>query len=178
MAELSTLARPYAKAAFQLASEHKGLDQWSQMLSVLAAVSLDEKVQSILASPDLTFAEKASVLNQIAGEALNETANRLVEQLSENNRLSLLPEIASQYEELKAELEKSVEVQVTSAFPLSDAQTNTLIEKLKAKLGQDVSIATEIDTSIIGGVVIRANDLVIDGSVRGKLAKLAEAMNS
>jgi len=178
MAELSTYARPYAKASFAVASEKNDLATWSDMLSTLAAVTFDEKVSKVLSNPGLTASDKSSFVKELCGETLNEEAKQLVDTLADNNRLMLLSEIAAQFDLLKAEQEGSVDVVVTSAFELSTEHKNTLSEKLAAKLGRDVSITTEIDSTIIGGAIIRANDLVIDGSVSGKLAKLAEAMNS
>ena len=178
MAELSTYARPYAKASFAVATDQKALAKWSDMLSTLAAVTLDEKVSIVLGNPGLTASDKANFVNELCGEELNEEAKHLVNTLAENHRLSILAEIATQFDLLKAEQEGSVDVVITSAFELSAAHKTTLSEKLAVKLGREVSITTEIDTAIIGGVIIRANDLVIDGSVSGKLAKLAEAMNS
>ncbi|BCE03637.1 F0F1 ATP synthase subunit delta [Marinicellulosiphila megalodicopiae] len=178
MAELSTYARPYAKASFAVASDQNALAKWSDMLSTLASVTLDEKVSIVLGNPGLTASDKANFIKELCGEELNEEAIHLVNTLAENHRLSLLAEIATQFDLLKAEQEGSVDVVITSAIALTPAQQSTLSEKLAAKLGRDVSITTEIDPSIIGGAIIRANDLVIDGSVSGKLAKLAEAMNS
>jgi len=178
MAELSTLARPYAKAAFSVASEQSSLADWSAMLSTLAAVTLEKNVSTVMSNPSLTSAEKATFVSELCSEELSDSGKQLVGTLAENHRLSLLPEIFNQFQVLKSELEKSVSVVVTSAFELSETQENTLSEKLAIKLGRDVSITTIIDKSIIGGVVIRADDFVIDGSVSGKLAKLAEAMNS
>jgi len=178
MAELSTLARPYAKAAFNVASEQNGLANWSAMLSTLAAVTLEQNVATVLSNPSLTSADKANFVTNLCADDLNDAGKQFVNTLADNHRLPLLAEIFNQFQVLKSELEKSVDVTVTSAFELSDTQQNTLSEKLAAKLGRDVSITTVVDNSIIGGVIIRADDFVIDGSVSGKLAKMAEAMNS
>jgi len=178
MAELSTYARPYAKASFAVATDSNTLAKWSDMLSILAAVTFDEKVSIVLGNPGLTASDKANFVNELCGEVLNEEAKQLVETLADNDRLTLLAQIALQFDLLKAEQEGSVDVVITSAFELSASHKTILSEKLAAKLGREVSITTQIDTAIIGGAIIRANDLVIDGSVSGKLAKLAEAMNS
>lgn len=114
----------------------------------------------------------------IAGDLCNEGTSNLLVVLSENERFALLPEISAQFELLKAEHDKSADVVVTSAFALSDAQQNTLAVKLSAKLDRAVTLTVNVDSALIGGVIIRAGDLVIDDSVRGKLSKLAEAMNS
>lgn len=178
MAELSTLARPYAKAAFNTALDNNQLDQWSTILSTLSAISEQEAIHGLIANPALSAADKARALKDVVGDLLNEGTGNLLDVLAENRRLALLSEISEQFEALKAEHEKSADVLVTSAFSLSDSQRKTLTEKLSTKLGRKVSLTVNVDEALIGGVVVKSGDLVIDGSVRGKLAKLAEAMNS
>lgn len=178
MAELSTLARPYAKAAFNAALDDKQLDQWSTVLATLAAISEQEAIAELIANPSLSASDKAGKLKEIAGDTLNEGGANLVDILAGNRRLALLGEISEQFEALKAEQEKSADVLVTSAFSLSDSQQKSLTEKLSTKLGRKVNLTVDVDDALIGGVVIKSGDMVIDGSVRGKLAKLAEAMNS
>lgn len=178
MAELSTLARPYAKAAFNTALDNNQLDQWSTILSTLAAISEQETIRGLIANPALSAGDKARALKGVAGDVLDEGTGNLLDVLAENRRLTLLSEINEQFEALKAEHEKSADVLVTSAFSLSDSQQKTLTEKLTTKFGRKVSLTVNVDESLIGGVVIKSGDLVIDDSVRGKLAKLAEAMNS
>ncbi|CAD5107103.1 F0F1 ATP synthase subunit delta [Zestomonas carbonaria] len=178
MAELTTLARPYAKAAFEYAQAHQQLASWSAMLGLAAAVSQDETMQRVLAAPRLTSAEKATAFNEVCGDKFDAQAQNFISVLSENNRLELLPEIAALFEQYKAEQEKSVEVEVTSAFALSAEQQDKLAKVLSARLSREVRLHVVEDASLIGGVVIHAGDLVIDGSVRGKLAKLAEALKS
>ncbi|MFC5694548.1 F0F1 ATP synthase subunit delta [Pseudomonas sp. GCM10022186] len=178
MAELTTLARPYAKAAFEYAQAHQQLAAWSAMLGLAAAVSQDDTMQRVLKAPRLTSAEKAKAFIEAVGDKLEVQAQNFVHVLSENGRLVLLPEIAEQFELYKAEQEKSVDVEVTSAFALSDEQQDKLAKVLSARLSREVRLHAVEDSSLIGGVVIRAGDLVIDGSVRGKLAKLAEALKS
>ncbi len=178
MAELTTLARPYAKAVFAEASEKNALDAWSDDLSVLAAFAVDADMAKLIKHPALTSTQQADALIDVCGDKLNEAAKNLVAVLAENKRLALLPEIAELYEELKAQLQNTVDVVVTSAFALSDAQADKLATALKARLQCDVRLTSEIDESLVGGAIIRAGDLVIDGSVTGKLSKLAEAMKS
>ncbi|MFZ6047896.1 F0F1 ATP synthase subunit delta [Pseudomonas sp. CR3202] len=178
MAELTTLARPYAKAAFEYAQAHQQLAAWSAMLGLAAEVSQDDAMQSVLKAPRLTSAEKANSFIEVVGDKLDAQARNFVHVLSENGRLVLLPEIAEQFELYKAEQEKSVDVEVTSAFALSDEQQDKLAKVLSARLSREVRLHAVEDSSLIGGVVIRAGDLVIDGSVRGKIAKLAEALKS
>ena len=178
MAELTTLARPYAKAVFAQAQEKGALDAWSADLELLAACVAEPKVAEFLKHPALTAAQQTQTLIEICGDKLNEAAKNLVAVLAENKRLELLPELTALYEELKAQLQNTVDVVVTSAYPLSNEQSEKLAQALKAKLQRDVRMSSEVDESIIGGAIIRAGDLVIDGSLTGKLSKLAEAMKS
>jgi F-type H+-transporting ATPase subunit delta len=178
MAELTTLARPYAKAVFAEASEKGALDAWSADLALLAACVADADMAKVLVHPSLTAQQQAQALTDVCGDKLNEAAKNLVAVLAENKRLMLVPEIAALYEELKAQLQNTVDVVVTSAFELSNEQADKLAQALKAKLQCDVRLTSEIDETLIGGAIIRAGDLVIDGSVIGKLSKLAEAMKS
>ena len=178
MAELTTLARPYAKAAFEYAQAHQQLANWSAMLGLAAAVSQDDTMQRVLKAPRLTSTEKATTFVEVCGDKFDAQARNFLSIVSENNRMELLPEIADMFELYKAEQEKSVDVVVTSAFAVNDEQQDKLAKVLSARLGREVRLHAAEDASLIGGVVIRAGDLVIDGSVRGKLAKLAEALKS
>ena len=178
MAELTTLARPYAKAAFEYAQAHQQLANWSAMLGLAAAVSQDDTLQRVLKAPRLTSTEKATTFVEVCGDKFDAQARNFLSIVSENNRMELLPEIADMFELYKAEQEKSVDVDVTSAFALNDEQQDKLAKVLSARLGREVRLHAAEDATLIGGVVIRAGDLVIDGSVRGKIAKLAEALKS
>tara|TARA_R110000823_G_scaffold305771_1_gene427972 strand:+ start:19055 stop:19591 length:537 start_codon:yes stop_codon:yes gene_type:complete len=178
MAELSTLARPYAKAAFEYARDKSALGEWSQQLATLAAIATDERVAAVLDNPALTDEQQADKLNAVSGDSVSGEVRNFVHILADNKRLALLPEIHRQFELYKANQEKSVDVQVISAYDLSDEMTARLVEVLGRKLEREVKITTSTDQSLLGGVLIRAGDTVIDGSVRGRLSKLAEAMNS
>lgn len=178
MAELTTLARPYAKAAFEYAQAHQQLANWSAMLGLAAAVSIDDTMQRVLKAPRLTSTEKATTFIEVCGDKFDAQAQNFIHVLAENDRLALLPDIFAQFELYKAEQEKSIDVDVTSAFALSDEQQDKLAKVLSARLGREVRLHAAEDATLIGGVLIRAGDLVIDGSVRGKLAKLAEALKS
>lgn len=178
MAELITVARPYAKAVFAEAGEKSALDAWSDDLAILAAYAADADMAKVLVHPSLTAEQKIQALTDVCGDKLNEAAKNLVAVLAENKRLALLPEIAELYEEMKAQLQNTVDVVVTSAMELTSGQAEKLAAALKAKLQCDVRLTSEVDESLIGGAIIRAGDLVIDGSVIGKLSKLAEAMKS
>jgi len=178
MAELSTLARPYAKAAFEYALDKQQLAQWSEQLATAAAVVADSGMEAVLSDPSLTATQQASVLGDVCGDALNEQMRNFIAVLASNKRLALLPEIYSLFAHYKANKEKSVDVEVISAFDLADEARDRLAQALGRKLERQVTVRTSTDSDLLGGVLIRAGDLVIDGSVRGRLNKLAEAMNS
>ena len=178
MAELSTLARPYAKAAFEYAREHSALAVWSEQLTTAAAVAADEGMAAVLNNPSLTDEQQAQTMAEVCGDALGVETTNFISILAANKRLALLPEISSQFELFKANQEKSVDVEVVSAFDLGDATTEKLADVLGKKLEREVKVSTATDKELLGGVLIRAGDLVIDGSVRGRLNKLAEALNS
>ncbi|PCH51854.1 MAG: F0F1 ATP synthase subunit delta [Cellvibrionales bacterium] len=178
MAELSTLARPYAKAAFEFADQADGLEQWSAMLNLLAALAQEDSVAKLFNSPSETPVGKAQKLIDICADELSPQGQNFIHIVAENRRLSLLPEISTQFEALKAEREMTVEVEVVSAREMSADQQAGLASALKERLQRTVSINVSIDPTLLGGAIIRAGDTIIDGSVRGRLAKLAEAINS
>lgn len=178
MADLTTLARPYARAVFKLALEQQALAQWSEMFGLLSRVSQQEKVQEILGSPNLTVQQQAQTLIDVCADALDNSGKNLVKVLAENKRLILLPEISQLFDALKKEAEKTVDVEIISAVSLESALEQKLAQALKNKLNRDVKISSAIDKNLIGGVIIRAGDTVIDRSLRSRLAKLAEVMHS
>ena len=174
MSNLTTLARPYAKALFELALSEKRLDQWSEYLNVLAQVILDPEVSSFIRNPASTAEQQVILLNTLNEAAFksDKSLNNLIKLLVENKRSMLLPEIAALYEFYKAEQEKTLDVDVISFSELSQQQEQKLIESLSARLQRNVSLNISLDPSLIGGAILRAGDLVIDGSVRSKLLKL------
>ncbi len=176
MAEAKTLARPYAEAVFNLAKERDALQAWSDMLRFLTSVSTDARVALIIDDPRSTKDYVTGLLLDICSEHLNEDGKNFVRLLVENDRVSLLPDIVAQYEQLKAEAEGIVEVEAVSAFELDQAQMENIERVMKMRLGRDVRLTTKVDKSLIGGVVIRAGDLVIDGSVTGRLRELASQL--
>ena len=178
MAELSTLARPYAKAAFEYARDKNQLSQWSEQLATAAAVTLDSTMESVLNDPALTTEQQAQTLNDVCGDKVGAEARNFIAIVASNKRLALLPQIHSLFVQYKANQEKTVDVEVVSAFDLADATRDKLADVLSKKLEREVKVSTSTDSDLLGGVLIRAGDLVIDGSVRGRLNKLAEAMNS
>lgn len=177
MADFNTIARPYARAAFDLAREQGQLAAWSEQLGVLAAIVRDVQVQAILASPRLSPAQQQELMLDICGEQLDEGGRNFVALLAENRRLIALPDVAQQYEELRAAEEGTLQARLISAKPVDDALCDTLAEALGRRLRRKVTLQPEVDESLLGGAVIRAGDLVIDGSVRGRLNRLATELN-
>lgn len=178
MAELTTLARPYAKAAFEYARDHDSLAQWSEQLATVAAVSAEHRVQARLADPARAPQDQVQLLAEVCGDSLGEATRNFLAILAANKRLALLPQVYQLFAGFKANFEKSVDVEVVSAFDLEQDMTSKLSAALGKKLERQVNVRTTTDASLLGGVLIRAGDLVIDGSVRGRLNKLAAAMNS
>ena len=178
MAELMTVARPYAKAAFEVAREQGQVTEWADMLSVFADAASDQKFSLALTNPAFSAEEKASALADVCHEVTTDNGKAYLLSLAENKRLALLPAISTLFTEFKLNFEKAVDVHVTSAFQLTAEQGQALAVSLGKKLDRTVNLSSETDANLIGGVVIRTGDLIIDGSVRGKLAKLAEAINS
>lgn len=176
MAELSTLARPYAKAVFGLAKDEGKLAEWSALLSGLAAAVRDPKVARAIGHPAVGRGQLADVLVQAAGGAATKQATNLLKLLAEYDRLKLAPEIALQFEALKAEAEKRVEVQISTAAAVDAAQQQTLVAAVKKKLNRDVNVTWKTDPSLIAGAEIRAGDTVIDGSISGELARLRQIL--
>lgn len=177
MAELSTLARPYAKAAFEYAADSREMAQWSAALSLLGAVVQQQKILQLLSLPVYTPAQQVEALISICGDSLSGGQQNFIKVLSEHRRLPLLAEISRQFEILKANREKTVDVEVVSASDITPEQQQQLSQALSARLERSVAMHVTTDKKLLGGAVIRAGDTVIDGSLRGRLAKLAEAMN-
>lgn len=177
MAEIETLARPYAEAVFALAKQQQALPKWSQMLALLAEVASDERIAALAVDPRVSPAQLTGLLLDIGGTNLSEDAKNLVRLLVQNDRVMLLPIIATQYERLKADAEGVIDVEAIAAFELSSEQIKQITQSVQQKLGREVKLRTSVDKALIGGVIIRAGDLVIDGSVRGHLHDLAAQLN-
>ncbi|MDM7857518.1 F0F1 ATP synthase subunit delta [Thiopseudomonas acetoxidans] len=178
MSNSNTLARPYAKAAFEYAATASKEEAWSNMLSFAATAVAQAEVVKQLGNPELNKKGKVTFLIQLCeGNVDNEFSNFL-HLLGENDRLTLLPTIYEIFTELKADKNRSLDVEVESAFELSAAQLKTLAAALSKRLDRTVHPKATVNPALIGGLHIRAGDLVIDGSIRGKLNKLAEALKS
>lgn len=178
MADRSTIARPYARAAFDEARADKRLGPWLDALNVGAAVVQDERVQNLLGDPNVTPAQLAQLVIDIAGPGLEQHGKNFVQTLAENRRLGYLPEISGIFAELKDAEEGIVDVTVTSAAPLDQQQQLTLSEALARKLKRQVRLHCETDKTLIGGAVLRAGDLVIDGSLRTRLDRIATELTA
>jgi F-type H+-transporting ATPase subunit delta len=174
--EATTIARPYAEAVFTRAEESGKLDNWSEMLSFLTTVVESEELAAVVGNPLIEQEALVSLLLEIAGDKVDKEGGNLIKVLVEYGRLNVLPEINALFEALKADKERISKVHVTSAFALDKAQEKLIAEALKAKLGRDVTITSEKDPDLIGGIHIRAGDMVIDGSVRGQLQQLANEL--
>ncbi|MDI5935070.1 F0F1 ATP synthase subunit delta [Halomonas kalidii] len=178
MAETSTVARPYAKAAFEYARDHGALDDWAGWLAMLGRVVADRDVQKLLSSPKLSTERKVALVIEVADVTVDDAARRFLETLGQKGRLVALTDIAEQFERLRAELEKRIDVTVVSAYALDDKQQQKLAGALKKRLNREISITTQVDPTLLGGVILRTGDTVIDGSVRGRLHRLSEALSA
>lgn len=178
MAEPSTVARPYAEAAFRLAEQGDALGAWSEMLAALALVAQDDRVRRAAADPKLSDAQVAGLFIAILAGKLSGEGENFVRVLAQNKRLELLPEIRQQFEALKNEREGVVEAEVQSAFELTDAQLKDLVQRLEKKTGRKVQARVSVDRELIGGVRIVLGDKVIDGSARAQLGALEAALKA
>lgn len=169
---LTTTARPYAKAAFEYALEKNVIEQWSIMLRVLAAISVDKRVAPLLTDPRFSVTQCYELYSDVANKWLDDNARNFLKLLTHNRRLRVLPEISALYESYRAQHEKTVEVIVTSFMPLSPEQLQRLSKTLKQRLQSNITLDCQIDKKLLGGAIVRAGDLVIDGSVLGQLDRM------
>jgi len=176
MAELSTLARPYAKAVFELARDGNTLAEWSALLSGLAGAVRDPGVAAAIGHPAVGRGQLADVLVQAMGGKATAEGRNLLRLLSEYDRLRLAPAIAAQFEALRAEHERRVDVRIATAVAVEPAQRQALAAAVQKKLNRDVKVEWTVDPSLIAGAEIRAGDTVIDGSISGELARLRQAL--
>ena len=177
MSELTTVARPYAKAAFEFAVEHSALDKWSTMLGFATEVAKNETVGTLLASGE-SPERIANLFVQVCGEELDEYCQNLMKVMAENGRLVALPDVLALYQKLVTEYQKQADVYVTSAVVLSDAQQQEVSSAMSKRLSREVRLHCTVDPKLVGGMIIKVEDLVIDKSVRGKLERMAEVLQS
>ena len=176
MQEDTTIARPYAQAAFECAREQGQLEAWSKMLSFLSLLAADPTMRKIIQDPRIPRARLLELIFDIGGEYLLEQGRNFLKLLVEAGRIQLAPAIARLYEELRAEAERVVDVNVITAYALDNTQEQVIAEAVKKRTGKNVKVSTLVDRGLIGGVVVRIGDRVIDASVRGRLQQLASQL--
>ena len=182
MSDFDTVARPYAKAIFELASEESSLQHWGDSLQVAAVVASDVDMQAMFQLPSMLANEHCELFLSVVSAVkdapkMSADFKNLIALLAQNNRLAALPSIATAFESLKQEAEGKIEVVVRTAQKLSEKQQTAMAKSLAKKLGKEINITTEMDESLIAGAIIRAGDMVIDGSARGRLDKLTTVLN-
>ena len=177
MDDMGTISRPYAVAAFAQAQEEGKVSEWFDMLSLLTTVCEDATMKGLIASPKVTTDQLQGVILDVCGDLLSPTGQNFARLLAENGRLGVMEGIVRQFTHERDLVEGRQEVTVTSAFKLTKAQIDDISSRVSKRLGADVELTVEIDKSLIGGVVIRAGDLVIDASLRGRLAALRQTIH-
>jgi F-type H+-transporting ATPase subunit delta len=176
MAEVISVARPYAVAAFDEAAKLGEVKSWSELLRAMAEAAVHPEVSALISNPRVTKSQLEDVMLALVGGNAAPAIRNFVKVLAENQRLALLPEIAAMFEAMRAEAERSIDVEVTSAFDLDEAQKQKIAASMKERMGREVKLSCKTDRDLLGGVIIRAGDKVIDGSARAKLAELATAL--
>lgn len=176
MAELTTIARPYAEAVFDIAKEQKALDQWSKMLAFAVAVVTAPEMAALIANPNVSRQSLETALAGVCEKELNAEGLNMLKTLLSNGRLGILPQVAEQFEELRANEAGVVEAVITSAYPLEGAQVKDLVASLEKRFGRKVEPQVAVDAELIGGVIIQVGDEVIDASVRGSLQNMAYSL--
>jgi F-type H+-transporting ATPase subunit delta len=176
MSELTTIARPYAKAAFEFAVEKQTVSDWNDMLVFAAQVANNQQVSSFIANK--AAEEQANIFISVCAEQINEYGQNLVKVLAENGRLAALPEVAELFTEFKAEYDKEIDVDIISAAELAQAQVATLVSALEKRFSRKIKLNCSVDETLVGGLIVKAGDNVIDGSLRGKLNRLATTLQS
>jgi len=178
MAEISTIARPYAVAAYKLGREQKALGKWSEMLGFAAAVTNDAQIKAYIQDPKVVSSDLQTTFLKVCGDQLNENGQNLVKVLVEYGRLSILPEISSAFEALKAQDEGTLDAEIIAAAKPSAAEVKDLVKRLEAKFGKKIEASVSVDPELIGGIKIVVGDTVIDASVKGQLQNLAYTLTA
>jgi F-type H+-transporting ATPase subunit delta len=172
--KMTTIARPYVAAAFEYALANKDSTAWEKMLDTAAQITQQKDVMQVLASPVVTRKQLSDLFCEILGKNLDKAKTNFIRLLAENNRLAFLPEISGLFREACEAQDKTVSVQIVSATPLDSEYQTKIATALTKRLNRKVELQCEIDPEVIGGAIIRAGDLVIDGSIRGKLNRLSD----
>ena len=176
MAELATIARPYAEAVFRLAKQGNALQAWSDALNLIATVYKDPQMQAAMANPEVTATDIERLLLAICGERIDGVARNLIQLLVQNRRLSVLTEIRELFEQLKLEDEGKVDAKISSAFPMEDAQRNQVVNMLSSRFKRKINATVTVDPDLIGGIKVEVGDKVWDASVRGRLQTMAATL--
>ena len=176
MSEAITIARPYAQAAFDEALKLKDLKGWSAALISLAETLCNQEVRAVVTNPRVAKSQIEKLMDDFLGKEASAQQRNFVRVLIENQRLQVLPEIASIYENLRAEAEKTLDVVVDSAFELTSEQQDKIVKSLKARMGREIKLVCKVNKELLGGIVIRAGDKVVDGSARTRLGEMANAL--
>lgn len=176
MSQSSNIARPYAQAVFELARDSNRYDEWSDSLETLTQIMSNSDLDALIHSPRINRDQIIDIVLEIGGDALDEHTQNLVRILGHYRRLPMVPQIAEQFEFLRAEEEGIIEAELETAYEIDEAQQKVLTEALQSRLGRKVRLLYRVNKDLIGGVVIRAGDWVIDGSLRAQLAKLSSSL--
>ena len=176
MAELATIARPYAEAVFRVARQGNALQAWSDALNLISTVYRDPQMQAAMANPRVTSADIEKLLLEICGERIDGVARNLIQLLVHNRRLSVLGEIRGRFEQLKLEDEGKVDAKISSAFPMEDAQRNQVVNLLSSRFKRKINATVAVDPDLIGGIKVEVGDKVWDASVRGRLQTMAATL--
>jgi F-type H+-transporting ATPase subunit delta len=176
MSDLTTIARPYAKAAFEFSVAKGNLDSWSEMLTFAAQVASNEQMIDLLNKS--IAAEKLAEIFISVCEQFDEQGKNFIKVLAQNGRLIALPEICAEFFALRKEHDKVIDVEVTSAVELTESQRSAISRKLELRLERNVTLNCSVDATLLSGVIIRAGDLIIDNSTRGRLDRLSNALKS
>ena len=177
MAELATIARPYAEAVFRLAKQGNALPAWSDALNLIATVYQDPQMQAVTANPKVTSADVERLMLAICGERIDDVARNLIQLLVHNRRLSVLAEIRELFEQLKLEDEGKLDAKISSAFPMEDAQRNQVVNLLSSRFKRKINAIVTVDPDLIGGIKVEVGDKVWDASVRGRLQTMAATLS-
>jgi len=176
VAELATIARPYAEAVFRLAKQGNALQAWSDALNLIASIYGDPLMQAVMANPKVSSADMERMMLAICGERIDGVARNLIQLLVHNRRLSVVAEIREQFEQLKLEDEGKLDAKISSAFPMEDTQRDQVVNMLSARFKRKIDATVTVDPDLIGGVKVEVGDKVWDASVRGRLQSMAATL--
>lgn len=169
------IARPYAKALFEIAEKDNSLDAWSDMLRMLTVIAQNKTIVELIKNPTISKEQRAALFIEIA-KTLTPLAQNFIRILAKSHRLPILPDIAELYEQMKLQAQQVVKVGLTTAVPVDEAYQQRLLQALKRRINGKIDLDMQVDKDILGGAIIHSGDLVIDGSIRGKLAKLSDTL--